>query len=82
MPYGLRRAILGAMLEPIAGLIARERMERWFADTTPRSAGRGIGDDEAGRLRRPGARARAAAALRRAADRLEPAAGPRTAGAR
>jgi hypothetical protein len=70
------------MLEPIAGVIARERMESWFADAAPRAAGRGARDDEAGRPRRPGARARAAAALRRAADRLEPAAGPRPAGAR
>jgi hypothetical protein len=82
LPYGLRRAILGSMLEPIAGVIARERMERWFADPAPRAGGRGGPEDDAARARRPGARARAAAALRRAADRLEPNAGPHPADAR
>jgi hypothetical protein len=70
------------MLEPIAGVIARQRMERWFADPAPRAAGRVVSEDQAAQGRRPGARARAAVALRRAADRLEPAAGPRPADVR
>jgi hypothetical protein len=69
------------MLEPIAGVTARERMERWFADRARPAGGRGSREEPPERPR-PSTRARAAAALRRAADRLEPGSEPRPAGAR
>jgi hypothetical protein len=68
------------MLEVIASVIARERMESWFAEARPRAGGGAV--PAPARRPRTGARARAAAALRRAADRLEPAAEPRPASVR